>query len=261
VQYDLYEVERNLLNRTIAETTALTGYAGGKYKSHDGKLCYHGLPASAYDKLGHTEVVAVDLDTVDLQRAKTQFAALCSKYFKDGFVRTPEGMQRHDPQDSGAEYRNAIGLPGGTEGPFYPIVQQLNSENNNMPLLRGVGGDDQDEYVVWIYDSARFPFFRAEPYHQFHKNSVLKRPIPRSYSHEAREEAQSAGRINSTGCPGETAGQFAMLLVVVFLVVTALSGCVLAQGVWQRKQSGSWHEESSSKKPSSRTAVTPGAFP
>ena len=80
-------------------------------------------------------------------------------------------MQRLDPQDSGSAYRNAIGLPGGTESPLYPIVEELNTAK--MPLLVGKGEEKKDEYVVWIYDSNRFPFFRAEPIATSHPSQCL----------------------------------------------------------------------------------------
>jgi peptide methionine sulfoxide reductase MsrA len=239
-QYDMWKEERKL-NRSIAQTTALVGYAGGKYESHDGKVCYHGLPSSSYGQLGHAEVVSVQLDMPDLPTAKTQFAALCKTFFMEGFKKTPKGMQRLDPMDSGADYRNAIGLPGGVNSPLYSIVQ----ENNvyDMPLLVGEGGDQKDEYVVWIYDSTLFPFFRGEPYHQFHPNAVLRRAIPTSYSSDSKNAAEAAGRIDDTGCSSAGAGQFVMLLVLCFFLSGGASALLLYRGVTQLR--ASWREGSS----------------
>jgi peptide methionine sulfoxide reductase MsrA len=240
-QYDMWKVEREKMKRSIAQTTSLVGYAGGLYESGAGKVCYHGLPSSSYGQLGHAEVVSVQLDMADMDKAEAQFTGLCEMYFKEGFQHTAKGMQRLDPMDSGADYRNAIGLPGGVNSPLYPIVQKLNTENNNMPLQIGKGGDKKDEYVVWVYDSTRFPFFRAEPYHQFHQNTVLQRPIPTSYSSESKKAAESAGRINDTGCSSAGLGQLMMLLVVCFVVAGGLSGCLLYKGGIQLRSSCRQH--------------------
>ena len=71
-----------------------------------------------------------------------------------------------------------------------------------MPLLDGAGDgtDQQGEYVVYVHDSNRFPFFRAEAYHQFHTNDVVGRPVPASYTSVAKQVQTDLGRLDSTGC-------------------------------------------------------------
>ena len=62
---------------------------------------------------------------------------------------------------------------------------------NYLPLVRGEGGpahDRQGEHVVYVYDSLRFPFFRAEAYHQFHRNAVLRRSLPPWYTGALKQQ-------------------------------------------------------------------------
>jgi hypothetical protein len=72
---------------------------------------------------------------------------------------------RGDPGDTGPDYRNMIGIPGGVGGPLYASVVAHNV--NNMTLLEGgvngPGADSIDEGVVYVYDSIAFPFYRGEP--------------------------------------------------------------------------------------------------
>ena len=37
------------------------------------------------------------------------------------------------------------------------------------------GADKEGEYIVYVYDSLAFPFFRGEAHHQFHTNDVIGR--------------------------------------------------------------------------------------
>jgi peptide methionine sulfoxide reductase MsrA len=176
------------------------GYAGGLFTSPEGLVCYHGGPTgSLYEDLGHAEAVQVQLDR---GQERVQFVALLDQYFRS-FHRTSSGMQRLDPQDSGPPYRNMLGIPGGMEGKFLPIVRERNV--NDMPLVEGGDdggrGDTEDEYQVYIYDSLEYHFYRAEQYHQFHANTVLQRSVPASYTVTLKTSQEQAGRISPTGCP------------------------------------------------------------
>jgi hypothetical protein len=109
-QYDFVKAEETVLGRKPGELSAVVGYAGGKLTSPSGRACYYYTPdkASVYERLGHAEVVQVELrgDTADEEAA--QFGALADTYFSQ-FRRLPGGkMQRQDPQDAGpGEQRNA----------------------------------------------------------------------------------------------------------------------------------------------------------
>ena len=201
-QYDMVEVEHGSVfrHRDDQDITSLVGYAGGLYTSPEGLVCYHGGPSgSLYEDLGHAEAVQVQLDR---GQERAQFIALLDQYFRS-FRRTDSGMERLDPQDSGPPYRNMIGIPGGTAGKFFALVQERNV--NAMPLVEGGEdggrGDDEDEYQVYIYDSLQYHFYRAEAYHQFHPNTVLRRPVPSSYTSTLKDVQAQLGRIDPTGCP------------------------------------------------------------
>ena len=92
-----------------------------------------------------------------------------------------------------------IGLPGGMRGDLFDLVKAANT--HGMPLVEGKGGDQQDEYVVYIYDTAAFPFFQAEEYHQFHPNRVLGRFVPASYTGTLKSVLHDLGRLVSP-CDG-----------------------------------------------------------
>jgi hypothetical protein len=98
--------------------------------------------------------------------------------------------------DAGPEYRNAVGIPGGNGSILYPKLVAA-AAAVGMPLQWGEGGpasDQQDEYVVWVYDSLTFPFFKGEEYHQFHLNTVLGRYVPPSYTDTLKAVQEAAGR-------------------------------------------------------------------
>jgi peptide methionine sulfoxide reductase MsrA len=203
-QYDFWLLEtdpRGPFRRSAAAATALVGYAGGAYTSAGGSVCYHGDPSTNYARLGHAEAVSVALDA-NASAARVQLAALASAYFEHGFETVAAGRQRLDPLDEGAEYRNVIGLPGGTDNAdWWVAVEEANA--HAMPLLPGtVGGDARGEYVVYIYDSDAFPFFRGEDEHQHHTNDVVGRPVPEAYTGAAKQAQRAAGRLGPTGCLG-----------------------------------------------------------
>mmetsp|Transcript_5570 Transcript_5570/g.8933 ORF Transcript_5570/g.8933 Transcript_5570/m.8933 type:complete len:241 (-) Transcript_5570:82-804(-) len=151
-------------------------------------------------------------------------------FFEHGFTTVDDGKrQRLDPQDMGAEYRNVIGLPGGMDNAeLWPIFVAANV--HGMPLIRGSGansGDTQDEFVVYVYDSLQYPFFRGEASHQFHRNSVLGRPVPASYTGELKRVQADVGRLDSDlGCVEMPFTEMALLIVFGFAAVTGLGAVV-----------------------------------
>jgi len=207
-QYDMVVTEQKVggafgpIGRQDSNVTALVGYAGGLYQSQSGAVCYHGLPSMDYSKMGHAEAVSVELISSDPTKSRAQVAALARAYFHHGFQMRYDGrMQRLDPQDEGPEYRNVIGLPGGkSNADWWPVIEAVNAAHGKMPLLNGSASDLQDDFVVYVYDSLRFPFFRGEAYHQFHPNDVVGRPVPDSYLHDLKKTQAALGRLESTGC-------------------------------------------------------------
>ena len=55
--------------------------------------------------------------------------------------------------------------------------------------------------TIFVYDTEVFPFYRAERYHQFHPNTVIRRVVPESYLVTARNLQAALGLIDATGCP------------------------------------------------------------
>ena len=161
MQHEFVEAERKLLGRGDKELTSLTGYAGGKSTDKEGRVCYHNFQSIAdYGKLGHGEVVGMKIP-------QSSIGDFAKEYF-DLF--TPKG-ERVDPGDRGGEYRSLIGLPGGVKNPRYAEVEAA-ATAKGMTLEAGKGNDPDTlgKKLVFVYDTAKFPFYQAEVYHQFHND-------------------------------------------------------------------------------------------
>mmetsp|Transcript_125383 Transcript_125383/g.297676 ORF Transcript_125383/g.297676 Transcript_125383/m.297676 type:complete len:354 (+) Transcript_125383:52-1113(+) len=241
-QYDTFLIEEDPagpFRRNQSGITSLVGYAGGRFQSPSGAMCYHGFPANDYSRLGHAEAVSVQLDARSGEVAQQQVAALAKMYFDHGFQSLPDGRrQRLDPQDVGAEYRNVIGLPGGMDNAeLWPLIEAANVFN--MPLLPGAVGDSEGEFVVYVYDSEVWPFFRGEDYHQFHPNTVIGRPVPSSYTNDLKQLQAEMGRIDESdrGCAAIPELSF---LIAFLCAATLAAGCVfLFSSTCERKCSES----------------------
>lgn len=205
------------LGRSMDKVSAVVGYAGGaEGAGSDGKVCYYtSAPSTIYEKLGHAEVVQVGLTP---ENQKEEFRAFAKQYFKE-FQETPMGMIRLDPQDAGAGYRNVIGIPGGLKSDLMEILREENIHNMTLVagegnkyesgggggmLARMVGAEgvarENDEInKVYIMDSAQFPFYRAEQYHQFHNG--IGKAFPADYRVTLKKKAEQRGLIGPTGCP------------------------------------------------------------
>ena len=201
-QHTFYEVER-ALGRSDDEITSVVGYAGGVggSGSKDAVCYYYGPSETVYERLGHCEAVSVEANN------EKELRAFADAYFAS-FQKIPGlGMQRVDPQDAGAGYRNAIGLPGGIDSPMFAVIEAANV--NNMKLVPGEGnrvtergGKPSETDVinqVWIYDSNALPFYQAEVYHQFHDGLGYKFPL--EYTQGVKRKAFERGLIAPTGCP------------------------------------------------------------
>jgi peptide methionine sulfoxide reductase MsrA len=131
-QKDFVETEMRTLQRPPQQVTAVAGYAAGAQGTGPGgKVCYHfNDPRQVYERLGHAEVVAVELDG-DLASTTTQATTqkemrAFSKTYWSQFRRLRDGrLQRLDPQDSGPGYRNVVGLPGGINSPLFDVLLSL----------------------------------------------------------------------------------------------------------------------------------------
>jgi peptide methionine sulfoxide reductase MsrA len=234
-QYDVVVMEQQVGGvfgqRSNADVTALVGYAGSMQQGPGGAVCYHGDIAKDYSKMGHGEAVSVQLDypagepIAPDATTHAQFQQVIAFFFEHGYSTVANGLrQRLDPGDYGGEYRSMIGIPGGVAGPLYADVKAANKYN--MTLQAGSGGhaDFEGEFVVYIYDSDRYPFYRAEKYHQFHTNDVLGRPVPSTYTVDLKIAQSMEGRMDPTGCSESQLG--VQLLPLVWAALG--TACIIA---------------------------------
>jgi peptide methionine sulfoxide reductase MsrA len=191
IQHEFVEAERKLLNRSDAELTSRTGYAGGKATDKEGRVCYHNLLSVAdYGKLGHGEVVGMRIPESQIGNFATEYFS----YFN------PKTGERVDPGDKGGEYRSLIGLPGGVNNPMFKEVE-LAAKKTGMTLKMGKGNDPDTfgKKLVYVYDINEFPVYQAELYHQFH-DDFQSPPYGKKYNSLANMAFED-GRLKVTGCP------------------------------------------------------------
>lgn len=196
VQHEFVEAERKILGRADDQITSRTGYAGGKAGAIDGKVCYHNAQNVAdYGKLGHAEVVNVRIPTSKFEDFALEY---CKLFDKDGFRPDQFG-------DRGLEYRNVIGLPGGKTSPLAAsLVKASVAAGDKLDFAIGKGSDDDKPKVSFIMDTATFPFFVAEQYHQFHDGFRLDEGYPESYNSLARNFVKKGESFGS--CPNGMMG-------------------------------------------------------
>ena len=158
VQHEFVEAERTLLGRKDADLTARAGYAGGNAGAKNGKVCYHNAGSvSDYGSLGHAEVVKLSIPT----SAFPQFVAeYCNLFSKEGFRPDQAG-------DRGPEYRNLVGIPGGLSSPLAKQLVDASIQNGDkLDFAKGKGDDPDRRGLVFVMDTADFPFYVGEQYHQ-----------------------------------------------------------------------------------------------
>jgi len=190
IQHEFVVAERKLLGRGDGDLTSRTGYAGGLKTDSKGRVCYHNLSNTAdYGKLGHGEVVGMRIPEKMIGDFATEYFSFFS----------PAG-ERVDPGDKGGEYRSLLGLPNGADHPSYPAVEAA-ARAKGMTLALGDGNDPDTlgKKMVYVMDTARFPFYQAEVYHQFHDDFQSK-AYGKKYNSIA-DMAFDDGRLKVTGCP------------------------------------------------------------
>ena len=175
-QHEFVEAERRILRRKDAELTSLAGYAGGNAGAKNGKVCYHNAAMmSDYGSLGHAEVVA-------LQIPSTSFGQFAEEYFA---LFDTKGNRPDQSGDRGPEYRNLVGVPGGAKGPYSKaLVDASIATGDKLDFAAGKGDDPDARAVAFVMDSTAFPFYQAEPYHQFHVRE--RAHVPRATSLRSR---------------------------------------------------------------------------
>ena len=160
VQHEFVEAERKILGRKDSQLTALSGYAGGNAGAKNGKVCYHNAALmSDYGSLGHAEVVGMRIPPSKFY----DFAVEYAKLFDE------KGNRPDQNGDRGPEYRNVVGIPGGAKSPLAKVLVEASAKNGDkLDFASGKGDDPDARAVAFVMDSNAFPFYQAEPYHQFH---------------------------------------------------------------------------------------------
>lgn len=197
VQHEFVEAERRILKRSDAELTARTGYAGGKVGALDGKVCYHNAAQVAdYGKLGHAEVVRLSIPAWSLPKFAEEYFNLFSN----------EGYRPDQWGDVGPEYRNLVGLPGGVKSAFAKqLIATSQATGDKLDFAKGKGDDPDARALTFVMDTADYPFFVAEQYHQFHDGFNWGENYPNSYNDLAGKLAKQ-NVLGESKCPNGLLG-------------------------------------------------------
>ena len=192
VQHELVEAERRILGRNDVQLTSRAGYAGGKAGALNGKVCYHNaLQVSDYGKLGHAEVVRLKIPP-------STFPAFAKEYF---LLFNEQGYRADQWGDKGLEYRNLVGVPGGVTSDYAKQLVQVSQENGDkLDFAKGRGDDPDARALCFVMDSNEYPFFVAEPYHQFHDGFNWGENYPGAYNDLASQLAKK-NVLGESQCP------------------------------------------------------------
>jgi len=195
VQHEFVETERKVLKRGDNDITATTGYAGGRTQGPKGVVCYHNfLGKGDYGDNGYGEVVGLNIPNANVRDFADEYFSL---FGSDG--------DRTDKGDRGPEYRSLLGLPGGESSPLFEQVKEA-ATAKGIKLVQGKGNDPDTlgKGIVYVMDSAKFPFRQAELYHQFHDGFMPGEQYPESYNRLASLAAAQGRILKDTGCPDKS---------------------------------------------------------
>jgi len=197
VQHEFVMAEQQILGRKNAQLTSLSGYAGGVAGARDGRVCYHNAGmVSDYGSLGHAEVVR-------LRVPPSQFSAFAEEYCK---LFDKNGKRPDQDGDRGLEYRNLVGIPGGTNSPLAKeLVAASIRQGDKLDFARGKGDDPDVRGTVFVMDTETYPFFVGEAYHQFHDGFAWGEDYPNSYNGLVKTVSR-AGNLPSSTCPNGLLG-------------------------------------------------------
>jgi len=196
VQHEFVAAEKKILQRTDSQITARAGYAGGLAGSTDGKVCYHNAASIAdYGKLGHAEVVG-------LRIPPSKFGEFAVEYFK---LFDTKGDRPDQAGDRGSEYRSLVGFPGGGKSEYAKLlVEASQATGDKLDFAFGKGDDKDARKTSFVMDTAKFPFFVAEQYHQFHDGFNLNENYSGAYNKLADTYAKGGEDFGS--CPNGSLG-------------------------------------------------------
>jgi peptide methionine sulfoxide reductase MsrA len=197
VQHECVEAKRTILGRSNdLDLTSRAGYAGGTTTA-GGKVCYHNaLNIADYGSLGHAEVVKLNIPASTFPAFAEEY---CRLFDKNGY--RPDQLG-----DRGPEYQNLVGIPGGTKSQLAKQLVDVSIRNGDkLDFAKGKGDDPDRRALVFIMDTADFPFFVAEQYHQFHDGFNFGENYPNKYNALAKTLADS-GVLGVSKCPNGLIG-------------------------------------------------------
>lgn len=197
VQHFLTVDEKKVLGRGPGSYTALVGYAGGTEVGPNKEVCFHPFSdvpkqqGPEFSTMGHLQAVNVSVP----EDKVGDF----SKNLLDAAFEYPRG--RSDPRSRGAEFRSAIGLPGGMNGPAFKQIEKVSA--GRLKFLKGMGGDEDTVGTkeIYIYDTAEFPFHQGEIYLQYHDDIRGGDPKYSKKYHDLNALGRQSGVLKNVGCP------------------------------------------------------------
>jgi len=198
IQHEFVEAEQRILGRKALDCTSRAGYAGGKALGPDGKVCYHNAGQVAdYGRLGHAEVVNMKIPASKYP----DFVLEYCKLFSD------EGYRPDQFGDRGPEYRNLVGVPGGVGSVYAKQLVEVSSKQggDKLDFAKGKGDDPDRRSLVFVMDTAEYPFHIGEQYHQFHDGFNFGENYPAKYNDLASQLAK-AGTLGTSSCPNGLLG-------------------------------------------------------
>ena len=85
------------------------------------------------------------------------------------------------------------------------LVEASIATGDKLDFAVGKGDDADAKALAWVYDTAKYPFYIAESYHQFHDGFAWGENYPDSYN-GLRESKSRAGDFKGTACPNGMLG-------------------------------------------------------
>jgi len=79
------------------------------------------------------------------------------------------------------------------------------SSGDKLDFAKGRGSDADVRALAWVMDTAEYPFYLGEIYHQFHDGFALGENYPDSYNNLVKQ-AFKDGRLRDAGCPNGMLG-------------------------------------------------------
>jgi hypothetical protein len=92
---------------------------------------------------------------LDAASAPQQVQTLARDFFGSFRCSAAGSCTRPDPGDQGSPYRSVLGVPGGMDGPLFPVLAAANT--HGMKLTRGQGDEGEMANTVLVYNSNPSP--------------------------------------------------------------------------------------------------------